>query len=86
MKFTVTVVQGDEPFKIRFGTTAKAALDLIRQSYPDITGNFRLITTENGIEDKVDLGPDDLFPEDNNGNARVVFISRTRQAPPKQGK
>ncbi len=79
MSFTVTVVEGDEPFTIDFRSTVEDAFNLIRQSYPDIKGRFRVITNETEKEILRDLRPTDSFPADDN-NKRVVFIL-ARQAP-----
>ena len=84
MSFIVTVIEGDEPFTIDFGSTVEEAFDLIRQSYPDIKGRFRVITNDNEKEIPRDLRPTDLFPADDN-NKRVVFIP-ARQVSPQQGK
>jgi hypothetical protein len=84
--FTVTIFEADQPFYIRFGKTVKQAFAIIRQSYPDIHGRFRVITSENGSEDVEDLGPDDLFPpNDRNKTVRVEFIPAKHQ-PQQQGK
>ncbi len=84
MSFIVTVIEGDEPFTIDFGSTVQEAFDLIRQSYPDINGRFRVITKENEKEIPRDLKPTDSFPA-NDSNIRVVFIP-ARQVSPQQGK
>ncbi len=84
MSFMVTVIEGDEPFTIDFGSTVEDAFNLIRQSYPDIKGRFRVITNDNEKEIPRDLRPTDLFPADDN-NKRVVFIP-ARQVSPQQGK
>jgi hypothetical protein len=85
MPFFVTVIEGDEPFTIRFGSTVEGAFHLIRQSYPDIKGRFRVITNENEREIPEDLGPDDSFPADDN-NKSVVFIPAKQVSPQQTGK
>jgi hypothetical protein len=81
MSFIVTVIERDEPFTIDFGSTVEEAFDLIRQSYPDIKGRFRVITNE---EIPRDLKRTDVFPADDN-NKRVVFIP-ARPVSPQRGK
>ena len=80
MSFTVTIFEADQPFNIRFGKTVEQAFAIIRQSYPDIHGRFRVITSENGREDVEDLGPYDSFPSnDRNNTVRVEFIPAKQQ-------
>ena len=85
MSFRVDVIEDDEPFVFKFGTSVERAFRTIHQSYPDIRGRFRVVPTVPEAQDVVeDLDPAGSFPDDNI-NKNVVFIP-AKELQPKTGK
>lgn len=80
MSFRVLVVEGAEPFCIRYGSTVEEAFSMIHQSFPHIFGIFRVVTS--GTEE--DLTLDAKFP-DNGDDKHVIFIAEKQTAANQQG-